>query len=311
MKLKYNTLFLTILLIVGCGGPSTITLTIQTPFNPQPDLLFMGEPSGPTQDLTSQMGQPINATVNYPQENPKILALYGSTGSYNLDYALGPAPSPQGPPMPPNVNYQINPSNTHTIPFTFNTSVLTPTSGMVSQSKKDMAITYTPHSIPSWGNIPTTPALASQIMATTNCTNKFTIIDNFDNQKQLRYIGHVGVNVSSGSFISLLVKSFDLPGSREIGLNNYPNYSIGEVHISFQKPGNNTPSAYYPLPSSLINLNLSGELISTIAMPQPSIPFLIGAKPATGAYHLRFILTDASRKHTLISEVSNAFVVWD
>jgi hypothetical protein len=294
--------------LLSCGGSAPTSVVIQNPLTPLPDILLYKNTASAIEDLTTQMTGPINRTIAQG-ESACVFSLFGSSGTYNVGIIQPQPPSGNG--LPTTINYTINSANTLPIPFSYtgSTGVYFST-GTLATDKKDYTMTFLGHTINSWGNLPPTGPFAGTTLPTPAIRNSFTIQNNINNGMAIRYIDRVGVNVSGGNLISILLKTWDLPNTSCLGLATASPYTIAEVQIAYQKFG--TPmSPYQVVPSSLVQATTAGELTSTITLPQPTVPYLNRARPAPGIYYIRMFLTDASRRYTVVSEISPAFVVWD
>ena len=304
-KIIYLGLIFSSSFLLSCWGTHTNTITIQTPFNPAPDLLVYHKLGSSAEDLTSNMGQPIVRTISYP-ETACIFSIFANAGSYNIQNFHIPAAGNGLPNASNNEDYWIYPQNTHPFQLTYQGSPgVIFSSGVMASTKKDMTIKYVNNAIYSWGNLPATGPFATATLPTPEIKTSFTIKDNLIDDVVIRYINSIQVNVSSGNTLSLNMQTTTV-GCLS-GMSN--TFTIAEVQIAYQKFGTSL-SPYQAVPSTLVQVT-SDNLVANISLPQANIPYFNRNKPQPGIYYIKLLLTDPSRKYQVLAEISPAFVVWD
>ena len=188
-KIIYLGLIFSSSFLLSCWGTHTNTITIQTPFNPAPDLLVYHKLGSSAEDLTSNMGQPIVRTISYP-ETACIFSIFANSGTYNIDNIGTPAGGVGVPSTANSTNFTIQPQNSHPFQLAYIGSPSTIfSSGVMASTKKDMTIKYVNNAIYSWGNLPATGPFATATLPTPEIKTSFTIKDNLIDENEIYLYG--------------------------------------------------------------------------------------------------------------------------
>ncbi len=305
-----------VLSIWQCGGggnpatPPPPILIINTP-NPAPTLLAVDH-----EDLTPQMGQPtimVPASSHGMTLGRCILALYGSTGMYNVGrhapvFFGGGTNVPNPPPV--TVTYSVDPANTRPIPLSYNNGTTMSALSIQSSSLlgRHMEISYLGNTVNSWQNEPQVGPFANQPIPPAKVDVMFTVKDNLQGGNKIFHPASVTVNVSSGNHIVVAMQPNAL-FCDSATINSILRRS--EVHIAHQNFGKLQISPYEPVPDALVSVASNGELQATIPLPQATMSAFRGAngRPMPGFYYIRLRLYDGNNVN-MVAEISPAFVVW-
>ena len=285
------------------------TLNIDSTAVPRPEVLLARQ-GGVMRDFSAQIGSQFSLTIPN-NEGSCAFALFASTGSFQTESISFPPPTGIFP-TPSTANFITNTANAQLIPFVYfnglNGAGVRPNFilGEMGASNKDMHLVFESVAAPSWQSETPIPQFTSQTILNTKVETWVTIADNISAGVQLRYVGRVGMNVTStGNFISLLFTTWDFAPCNITPIR--PSYTNPEVFISYQ-PFNTPRQGWYQVPASFVTGTQAGEVIANIPTVQPQLPGLKNAHPAPGIYHILMRYTDATNRHSAIVEITNAFV---